>query len=111
MSYNNDILIDLNKIPFFPETIPPNLCPTLNEIISLNSQLEKLSIDVYTQSLRVEIERAKWQELGSIIKRVRRDLISLNQLSNQIQYDVVNLHHRWATHRSRSTIRSPQDFR
>ena len=37
---------------------------------------------------------AKRQKLGSIIKRVRRNLISLNQLSNQIQYDIVNLHKR-----------------
>ena len=51
----------------------------------------KLSIG---ETLRVEIERAKRQKLGSIIKRVRIDLISPNQLSNQIQHDIVNLHKR-----------------
>jgi len=56
--------------------------------------LEKLSIDVHTQSFRVAIERAKRQKLGTMIRKIKRDVISPKQLSSQIQCDNTNLHRR-----------------
>ena len=97
MLRHDDILTDFNEITFFPEMIPldpPNLCPISNEVVFLSSQLERLSIDVHTHSLRVAIERAKLQKLGTIIRKVKKDLISPKQLSNQIQCDITNLHRR-----------------
>jgi len=84
MLFNNDIFTDFDDITIFPELLPidpPNLCPTSTEITSLSSWLEKLTSDVYTQSLRVMIERAKRQKLETIIRKLKRDLISPKHLS------------------------------
>jgi len=66
---------------------PPNIYPVPNKAASLSSQLEKLSIEVHTQSVRVAIERAKRQKLGTMIRKIKRNVISPKQLSSQIQYD------------------------
>ena len=73
---------------------PPNLYPTPDEVASLNLQLEQLSFDVHTQCLRVAIERAKSQRLGTMISKIKRDIISPKKLCRQLQYDNKNLHKR-----------------
>ena len=77
----DDMINDFNEIPLFPKMMPldpPNLYLLPNEVASLSSQLERLSIDVHTQSLRVAFERAKRQKLGTMIRKIKRDVISPN---------------------------------
>jgi len=97
MLHLDDLINDFIEIPLFPEIMPfdpPNLYPIPNEVASLSSQLEKLSIEVHTQSLRVAIKRAKRQKLVTMIRKIKRDIISPKQLSSQIQCDNTNLHRR-----------------
>ena len=97
LSRDNNILTDIDEMPFFCEMIPsdpPNICPMPNEMIALNKQLDKFSIDINTQSLRIGIERAKRRKLGSVLKRVRKELVSLNHSSDQVPSNITNLHRR-----------------
>ena len=97
MIHFEDLINDFNELPLFPEVVPlgpPNLYSVPDEVASLSSQLEQLSIDVHTQSLRVAIEIAKRQRLGTMMRKIKRDIISPKQLSSQIQYDNNNLHMR-----------------
>ena len=58
----NEFAFNIKGFPLFPETFPLDpldLLPPSNEITTLNFQLERLSLDIHTQSLRIEIERAK----------------------------------------------------
>ena len=74
--------------PLLPETLllnPPDLLSLSNEIIALNSQLERLYIVIHTQSLRVEVEKAK---LSSSLKRVKHDLVSPSRESIQLWHDL-----------------------
>ena len=90
MEFNN---FDFSNegFPILPETLslnPPDLLSPPNDIAALTSQIEKLSIDINTQSLRVEIERAKQQRLSSSLKRIKRDLVSPSQESTQLRYEL-----------------------
>ena len=92
---NDDILNEFDEMTFLSELVPlepPNLCPISNEITSLNTQLERLSLDVRTQSFRVAIERAKRQKLGTLIRKVKRDLHSPKYLIDHMQSDITDLH-------------------
>ena len=98
MTNFDDLFNDLNEVPLFPELImplsPPNLCPVSEEISLLNSPLEHLSLDVHRQSLRVTIERAKRQKLGTIIRKIKRNIISPKMLRDQTQHDNNHLNRR-----------------
>jgi len=62
MDNNNDLTSNLEGFPLFPEIFlldTPDLHPSSNEISFLGSQLEKLTLDTHTQSLRIEIEHVK----------------------------------------------------
>ena len=85
MSFDNEFVFNIDRFPLFPETFQLDLRFLLT---LLNSQLEKLSINVHTQSLLVEIERAKRQKLSSAPKRVRRNLIFPKRISTQINDDL-----------------------
>ena len=87
MSYNN-LLIDELKVPLFPDTIlinPPDLTSPSNEIISLTAEVERLNINIHTQSLCVDIEKVKRQKLRATLKRVKRDVISIHQVLTHLR--------------------------
>ena len=59
-----------------PELIPLeniNLFPSYHDIATLSDQIAKLSIDLYTQSLRIEVEKTKRQKLSIIVKRIKHE--------------------------------------
>jgi len=60
MNVDNALLLNDEGCPIFPEILPispVDLLPTFCDIAALNEQIEKLSIDINTQSFRVEVER------------------------------------------------------
>ena len=63
-------------------------------MLSLNPditfQLERLNIDVNTQSLRVEVEKPKRKKLRIQLKRVKKELIPKNKLIKDI-YATVDI--------------------
>ena len=77
----SDLLFDGFDIsPMFPE----------NPDISLfNNQLERLNIDVNTQSFQITVERIKRQKLHAKFKRVKRELIPKNKIIGNLQYTVT----------------------
>ena len=80
---NNDFLFDDKMSPIFPETVPidhPDIFPPLNEIASLSAQINRLNIDVHTQSLRIEVERVMNPKLRATLKRVKREIIPSNHI-------------------------------
>ena len=62
MDINDDILLNNEGCPILPEIAPldpVDLFPTYHDITAISDCIEKLSIYVNTQSLRVEIEKIK----------------------------------------------------
>ena len=86
MNLNNNLINDQEKnlIPdIFPEYFflrdifpmePPHSMPFYLYLATQNSQLEHLSLDVNTQSLRIEVERAKRQKMRSMINQLKQEL-------------------------------------
>ena len=97
MIHFEDLINDFNELPIFPEVMPfdpQNRYPVPDEVASLNSRLEQLSIDVHTQSLRVAIKCAKRQILGTMIRKIKSNVISPKKLYSQTQYDNDHFHRR-----------------
>ena len=46
------------------------------DIIALNHRFDQLFIDTNTQSLRIDIEKAKRQKLNAIVRRLKQNLLS-----------------------------------
>ena len=70
----NDIFLES---PFLPDIFPmepPRSKPSYLDLATLNSQMEHLSLTVNTQSLRIEVERAKRQKMRATIKQLRREM-------------------------------------
>ena len=75
---------------------------TFSDIAALNDQITKLSIDVNTQALRIEIERTKRQKMRMVLEHIKRGItlpidsyvevgisksvIVLNSQENQSEY-------------------------
>ena len=94
MNMDYDSLFNVEGFATFPDIFPlnpPDLLPPSNEIALLNTELEKLSLDVHTQSLRVKIEKVKRQKLRSKLKRVRQDMIPQNRILTQVHRDFNTL--------------------
>ena len=86
------MLNDMNDCPLLFENIKdipslnpenpadtfPLFCET-SDISIISSKLENFHIHVFSQSLRLDVEKAKRQKLSFKLKRVRRDLIPKNK--------------------------------
>ena len=59
---------------------PIDLFPTHQDLIKLSNQIDKLTIDVNTQNLRVEIEKAKMQKMKVIMRQIRSEKILPNPI-------------------------------
>ena len=71
----------------FPiETV--DLFPTFSDIAALNDQIAKLSIDLNTQALRIEIERTKRQKMRMILKRIKLGMTPTNRSLLKMRRDV-----------------------
>ena len=89
MSINDIELIECG-FPLFPEEFPidlPILTPSFANLTALSNQFEGLRLDVYIQSLRIEVELAKRQKLSANLKRVKREIISQRRLLTQIHQE------------------------
>ena len=102
----NDLFDDVDFPNLFPaEPIIPNLTSAEDDLIKLlpselkaiNDRIEHLELALNTQSLRIEVERAKWQKLRVTMKQRRYEIPTLcpealKQLvdANFVQQDAVN---------------------
>ena len=85
---NNDELIIDDFDGLMSESlplIPVDLFPSTDDMILLNNKIDQLTVDVNTQSLRIELEKLKRQKLGDTVRRLKSDLLSLRQTVEQIQ--------------------------
>ena len=76
MNYNNINLNLTDECPRLHDMIPfenIDLFPSYHDIAILNDQIAKLTIDLNTQSLRIEVEKTKRQKLNIILKRIRHE--------------------------------------
>ena len=64
-SFLNDLLDNNIPLPVIPNT----------DIVTLNQRIDQLSLDTNTQSLRIEVEKAKRQKLGATVRRLRQDVL------------------------------------
>ena len=53
---------------------PPNLLAPFIDLTPLSTQLDGMHLDIQTQSLRIEVERAKRQKLSVSLKRARKEV-------------------------------------
>ena len=81
LNLNNpeDILITDNfpEGPLFNDVFPvepPFMIPTHLDLVTLNSRLEHLSLEVNTQSLWIEVERAKRHKMHLSIKQLKKEM-------------------------------------
>jgi len=85
MNFNN--LINLTDDPVLPDLLPEE--PTYDDLfqlddllmpvphpdmIELNRKIDLLTIEVNTQGLRLEVEKAKRQRLQATVRRLRKDM-------------------------------------
>ena len=73
MNFNDISPQDLN-FPLFTHVFPREplvLFAFSNDIDSLSSQVEQLSLDLYTQSLQVEVKIVKRQKLRAFVKQLK----------------------------------------
>ena len=65
--------------------IPVDFCPSTDDMTFLNNKIEQLTVDVNTQNLKIELEWLKRRKLGSTVRRLKSDLLSLRQTVEQVQ--------------------------
>ena len=90
MNYNN-LFIEGLDFPLFYESFPsnpPNITLPPDDINTLSKQVESLPIDLHTQALRIEVQKAKRQRLGSSLKRVKKEIITPLHLVSQAYCDI-----------------------
>ena len=78
MSFNNNNLNLNDECPVLPDLIPLesiDLFPSYLDITILYDRITSLSIELNTQSLRIEIEKTKRQKLNMMMKRNRHERI------------------------------------
>ena len=84
--YSNQSL-DFSMDPALPDLLPegslfddllysdvPALTINHPDIATLNHRLDQLSLDSNTQSLRIDVEKAKRQKLSATVRRVKQDI-------------------------------------
>ena len=73
---NIDEFTYIQFIPVFSDEFPvhlPVLASLLIDLTQINSKLEGLQLDTRTQSLQIEVERAKQQRMGARLKRKKEN--------------------------------------
>lgn len=94
-------LFSLSGDPTLPDLVPeapvfedllqfndwtiPSPCP---DIVELTRKLDSLTLESNTQSLRLEIERAKRQRLQASIRQIKRDVITMSPEIIEIRNDL-----------------------
>ena len=68
-----------------------NLFPTYHDIIKLSNQIDNLTIDLNTQNIWVEIERAKRQKMKILMRQIRNETIHSNPMVNQLRQKIATL--------------------
>jgi len=92
MNFDDELLINDKGCPILTELLPidsVDLFPEHDHIITLSNRVEQLSIEVNTQSLKVEIEKIKRQKFQTTLKHVKRETISTNCVMSLLQHDVA----------------------
>ena len=62
--------------------------PTFGDIAALDDKISKLTVDVNTQALQVEIEWIKCQKLRMTLKHVKRELAPSDHLLSQFRQEL-----------------------
>ena len=91
MSFNNTNINLNDEYPVLPDLIPLesiDLFPSYLDITTLNDLITSLSIELYTQSLRIEIEKTKHQKLNMMIKRNRHERMPSDSLITGLRNDI-----------------------
>ena len=91
MNFINDELNVNEECQLFPELFPIEtieLFPTFNSLDILNDQIAKLTIDINTQALKIEIERTKRQKMGLSLKRAKRRITPTDRSFMEISHEV-----------------------
>jgi len=79
MSLINNVDLDNlinDSLPLFPEA----LLPSTEDIMLLSRKIDRLTIDVNTHNLRIELEKMKRCKLGSSLRQLKSEVLSLKQL-------------------------------
>ena len=84
VNINEGCLLLPELYPF--ETV--ELFPTYRDIDALNVQIAKLSIDLNTQALSIEIERTKRQKMRMVLKHVKRGMTPTDGYLLEMRRDV-----------------------
>jgi len=91
MSFNNTNINLNDEYPVLPDLIPLesiDLVPPYLDITTLNDGITSLSIELNTQSLRIEIEKTKRQKLNMMIKRNRHERMPSDSLITGLRNDI-----------------------
>ena len=88
MNNNYDLPANKAKFPMLDDSLNFNLIDLFSpteDTLSLNRQIEQLSVDLNTQHLQIEVEKLKRQKLKTTIKRVRQESVPIHQVVAQLQ--------------------------
>ena len=77
----NDLLDIDTTVPTFPNA----------DLVTLNQRFDQLSLDTNTQSLRIDVEKAKRQKLSASVRRIKKDLLSPRSEIVTLRQDVDTL--------------------
>ena len=78
------------ELPVLDDSLNFNLTnpfPPSDDMLSLNRQVEQLSVDLNTQHVEIEAEKLKRQKLKTTIRRVRQESVPIHQVLVQLQND------------------------
>jgi len=67
------------------------LFPTHHDIRKISDQIDKLTIDLDTQHLQVEIEKVKRQKMRLMMRQLRNKMIPVDPIVDQLRQEVVLL--------------------
>ena len=70
---------DINNLLDDPMLLEPVLFPH-DDLVLISQRLEQLSIDVNTQSIKLEVETLKRRRLRRSLNQVKSDIASLSQV-------------------------------
>ena len=98
MSFSD--FLDMPMEPFLPNLLPegslfnstfppenPSIISTQRDIVALSSQLDQLSLETGTQSLRIELEKHKRQKLRTTIRQIKQNMISPCPVTASLKYE------------------------
>ena len=87
----SDLIYD--PIPLFPEP----LSLSNEDLVKISQSLEQLTIDVNTNSIKLELETLKRQRLCRSLKQAKAEILVLNQALTQQNYEYATLKEQVAT--------------